>query len=91
MTYDYRKDGWPLCPQCGEDELMSLAAIATMTKARPTDPMRCYVCHWSGEVPPRPLVLIVDDPYAPVDTGPDHRARMLAWYTTVLHRLGRTT
>lgn len=29
--YEFRKDGWPLCPQCGEDELYHV---------RNTDPLK---------------------------------------------------
>jgi hypothetical protein len=46
-AYEYRKDGWPLCPGCGEDELWSRAL-----DPRATDPLRCYRCGWSGVVPP---------------------------------------
>ena len=38
----FRKDGWPLCPHCGEDELYSLqvptATIDTIEG--------CYLCNW---------------------------------------------
>lgn len=53
----YRKDGWPLCPKCGDDELMSLnvsrinfAGDGILVLA--TDPMLCLVCRWTGQVPP---------------------------------------
>ena len=44
---DYRDDGWPLCPQCGEDELMS-----GCVQPEPRDELRCLACGWSGVVPP---------------------------------------
>lgn len=42
----YRRDGWPLCPQCGHDELWS-----ARLPARPSDPLTCYLCDWRGTVP----------------------------------------
>jgi predicted RNA-binding Zn-ribbon protein involved in translation (DUF1610 family) len=47
-TPAYRADGWPLCPQCGEDELWSRAI-----PARPTDELTCYLCGWHGWIAPR--------------------------------------
>jgi hypothetical protein len=46
---EYRKDGWPLCPACGEDEL---AVLETPPPPNYTEPlswylereMFCYVC-----------------------------------------------
>ena len=46
--YSYRPDGWPLCPQCGEDELYSIAPLPS-----PADFLRCLNCNWSGDVPLR--------------------------------------
>lgn len=46
----HRRDGWPCCPQCGEDELMSTAPVALGRRPEPTDPMRCLGCGWSGTV-----------------------------------------
>lgn len=54
MTYkEYRKDGWPLCPQCGDDELYSKEMLAWTGKGeRPTleqcvaGEMACYKCNW---------------------------------------------
>lgn len=59
--YEYRRDGWPFCPQCGEDELASQESPFTSASVhgarirvpRPTDRMRCLVCSWSGAVPAR--------------------------------------
>jgi hypothetical protein len=61
VRYDYRADGWPLCPRCGEDELMStiplhqanphLSGPISLVAATPLDPMRCLACNWSGTVP----------------------------------------
>jgi hypothetical protein len=52
---EYRKDGWPLCPQCEEDELYSHLMLGW------TDPdstpsveecikggMTCYRCGWTS-------------------------------------------
>jgi hypothetical protein len=36
---DYRKDGWPLCPRCDDDEL---AAIWTLTDITLMDIDFCY-------------------------------------------------
>jgi hypothetical protein len=47
---DYRRADWPRCPQCGADELMSIASIAVGVQPQPTDPMRCLACGWSGAV-----------------------------------------
>lgn len=51
---DFRADGWPLCPQCGEDELYSLLfwdgsgerpPIREWMKAG----LQCYRCGWSSK------------------------------------------
>ena len=47
MPNEYRDDGWPLCPKCGDDELMS----SELTPA-PTDSMKCLACGWRGHVAP---------------------------------------
>ena len=47
----FRQDGWPLCPRCGEDELMSLEI-----EPKPTDWLKCLACGWSGELPPKGVV-----------------------------------
>ena len=37
MFRSFRKDGWPLCPQCGEDELYSFVMLKWMGEGeRPT-------------------------------------------------------
>lgn len=38
---EFRPDGWPLCPQCGDDELYSLANPATIATIQ-----GCYRCDW---------------------------------------------
>ena len=56
MKFEYRRDGWPLCPQCGEDELADLSVRdwpAASFKADPAAELTCYVCHWHGTVPVR--------------------------------------
>lgn len=52
---EYRQDGWPLCPQCGEDELFSHIMIAAVGKEpRPAiqdcidGEMTCYFCSWNS-------------------------------------------
>ena len=53
---EFRKDGWPLCPRCGEEELYSRVMIAWMGEGeRPTledclkGAMTCYRCNWSSD------------------------------------------
>src|SRR6266496_849093 len=57
-TFEYRADGWPLCPRCGDDELWSAALPASTT-----GDLSCYRCGWSGSVPLDPLHGAV--PYEP--------------------------
>lgn len=52
---EFRQDGWPLCPNCGEDELYSQIMLAwTGTGERPTmqecvdGEMTCYKCNWNS-------------------------------------------
>jgi hypothetical protein len=59
---DYRADGWPLCPRCGEDELWS-AEIP----ARPYGMLRCYRCQHTVIVP-TPTI-----PEGSLDVGADIR------------------
>lgn len=47
--YEYRADGWPLCPECGEDELYSIRSFDEPPDA--SHPMRCYVCSFEGQIP----------------------------------------
>lgn len=55
MSAITRLDGWPLCPQCGEDELWSefqpgppnyVGTLAQYLAA----PLHCYACQWSGHL-----------------------------------------
>lgn len=41
---EFREDGWPLCPVCGQDELYSLDIPAT-----PQTIKGCYNCHFAPE------------------------------------------
>jgi hypothetical protein len=41
---EHRRDGWPLCPSCGEDELYSLAEEPSVESIR-----GCYRCAWFPE------------------------------------------
>ena len=54
---EFRKDGWPLCPLCGEDEVAS-PLMWTGDADRPTleeflaSRLRCMWCGWDAEKPP---------------------------------------
>lgn len=49
---EYRADGWPLCPWCGEDELWSNFMekppdyTGTLEQYLACE-LRCYLCNWS--------------------------------------------
>ncbi len=56
---EFREDGWPLCPQCGEDELYSLVMLNwTGEGPHPSiqeciaGGMRCYYCGWQSKEAP---------------------------------------
>jgi hypothetical protein len=59
---EYREDGWPLCPRCGEDELYTLMPARQQAR-RPflgryfEHRFRCYLCSWAG--------LIMHPPFLP--------------------------
>jgi len=38
---EFRKDGWPFCPVCGEDELYSLSNPGSIETI-----VGCYKCNW---------------------------------------------
>jgi hypothetical protein len=40
---EFRADGWPLCPRCGEDELWSNAIQPTIETI-----VGCYFCRWEA-------------------------------------------
>lgn len=40
-----RRDGWPFCPVCQADELMSIQPLPS-----PLDYLRCLRCGWTGFV-----------------------------------------
>lgn len=48
LKTNFRSDGWPLCPKCDVDELMS-------HELRPSvlDELRCLSCGWKGYVLPK--------------------------------------
>lgn len=49
----HRRADWPVCPQCGEDELMSTVSCweaGQVQHPQPSDPMRCLNCGWRGVV-----------------------------------------
>lgn len=58
---EFRHDGWPLCPRCGEDELMSGLAYAVVGCFPPSEDgrkallhtylmagTRCLFCSWES-------------------------------------------
>jgi hypothetical protein len=54
---EIRADGWPLCPQCEEDELYSALMLAYDGKGEPpslekclANEMCCYLCDWSSNL-----------------------------------------
>lgn len=55
QPYEFRRDGWPFCPQCGEDEVYSVKSLSWIEPRRPTleelagGGFRCYACDWSIE------------------------------------------
>jgi hypothetical protein len=56
MIKEYRKDGWPLCPCCGDDELWSKLLWLGDGERPPLDSyikagLSCYHCGWSNEPP----------------------------------------
>jgi hypothetical protein len=53
-VYEYRADGWPLCPRCGEDELWSLLQWNGEGERPPMSEyivagLSCYYCSWTKE------------------------------------------
>lgn len=55
---EFRKDGWPLCPQCEEDELYSYLMLGWTKDERPSIQecinagMQCYRCNWKSQKDP---------------------------------------
>lgn len=44
-------DGWPSCPQCGQDELYCLEQAWDLSHSHripPCPTLRCYSCKWAG-------------------------------------------
>ena len=53
---EFRADGWPFCPRCGEDELYSVLMLNWNGQGeKPTleqciaGVMRCYKCEWASD------------------------------------------
>lgn len=58
---EHRKDGWPLCPRCGDDELYSVFLMSMNAHIRQEKgeeikmdeilrhPFGCYNCGWSND------------------------------------------
>lgn len=49
---EWRDDGWPLCPSCGQDEL---AVLAVPPPPNYAEPLSWYLqremhCYWCGQV-----------------------------------------
>jgi len=64
---EFRQDGWPLCPNCGEDELWSRfiwCGDGTIIP-KPTmddyinDGLQCYRCQWESVEARRPYTIKV--------------------------------
>lgn len=75
---EYRRDGWPLCPRCGEDELASQVRHQPggfkWAPITPADPMACLFCCWEGRVPLRVVEpLRSPAPHAQGDGDPGDR------------------
>jgi hypothetical protein len=61
--FEYRSDGWPLCPACGTDSLQSVEAVKDssvpvtsripLRQPLPDDKMACAHCSWTGFVEKR--------------------------------------
>lgn len=53
---EFRRDGWPLCPRCEEDELYSFLMLGWTKDDPPTvrqcieTGMKCYRCSWDSTV-----------------------------------------
>lgn len=65
MSQEYRKDGWPLCPRCEDDELYSFMMIRYNGQGEQptleqcfTDEFRCYHCNWQGRIQPQSAVAV---------------------------------
>lgn len=59
---EYRADGWPLCPNCGEDELWSPLLWDGDSERPPVSAyiaagLRCYFCDWSKDPLDRFMVI----------------------------------
>lgn len=67
LATEFRKDGWPLCPRCGEDELWSHEQPANAAGY-----LSCYRCMWKG------FVEVRDDATREADTGARRVARLRA-------------
>jgi len=53
---EFRSDGWPLCPRCGEDELWSPLVpgppeFTTSVEEYVKVGLRCYCCGWASPFP----------------------------------------
>lgn len=56
LYYEFRKDGWPLCPWCGEEELWCLGSVEFQKdNQRPPSVaeciemgLSCYRCTWAS-------------------------------------------
>lgn len=61
---EFRKDGWPLCPNCGEDELWSRLLWTGYGESPPMedyikDGLQCYRCQWQSTEVQQPYTIKV--------------------------------
>jgi hypothetical protein len=78
---EFRKDGWPLCPRCQEDELCSLYLLTDHAMARSMVgeiisveeclryPFRCYQCDWRNDAG-APLAALIAITTTPTNSSP---------------------
>lgn len=45
---EFRSDGWPLCPECGQDELYCDYGPASPQEAIEVGLFHCYYCLWNS-------------------------------------------
>lgn len=80
---EFRADGWPLCPQCEEDELYSYLMLSWTKDEPPTideciaTGMQCYCCSWKSRIAALPKRVFTDcfrcaQPFDLVDGEPQY-------------------
>lgn len=59
--YEFRRNGWPYCPLCGEDELASKLCLGWVEDSTPSlracldGEFFCYECNWDSEFHGQPV------------------------------------